>query len=289
MIPVALLTITIAVLTAAWPPLCLPSETPPMGSGQVVSAFIKSLPEQSAFQGQHARSSAKKVDGAILHAYQSTTISAEVSGILEKFNVEEGDRVSEGQVVAEISSRRYQVIAERARARVKALESAVKTAKKHCQLKKQMLSGGASTEQELLNAEAALEARDGELVEARHLLKLAQIDLDACKIRSPFHGLVDHKHKNQFEAVEKSEKLFDLVDVSQVYAVAHVPDEILAVLEKGRRLSFVDHQGSEFGGVVGKLGVKIDPRSGTRKVFVLIPNNEAQLRVGMSGSLKIAE
>ncbi|MDQ1238619.1 MAG: rane fusion protein multidrug efflux system, partial [Thermodesulfobacteriota bacterium] len=114
-------------------------------------------------------------------------------------------------------------------------------------------------------------------------------DLDSCKIRAPCHGCVDQKIKNQFEAVEKSEKLFDLIDSSQLFAVAHVPDNLLAFLEKGRKLSFVDNSGLEFRGTVRKLGAKIDPKSRTRKVFVLIPNDESRLRVGLSGSLKLAE
>jgi RND family efflux transporter MFP subunit len=283
------LIVSIAILSASVASLGQASESQPISSGTIVSSVVNPHLEQRDSQLQYVRTLSNRVEGAIIHAYQSTTISAEVSGILERFNVEEGDRVSEGQVIAEISARRYQVIAERAKGRVKALESAAKTAKKSCLLKRQMLSGGASTEQEVLNAEAALEAREGELVEAKHLLKLAQIDLDSCKIRAPFHGFVDQKFKNQFEAVDKSEKLFDLVDASQVFAVAHVPDDLLAFLEKGRKLYFVDNSGLEFQGTVKKLGVKIDPKSRTRKVFVLIPNDESRLRVGLSGSLKLAE
>ncbi|MDQ1240590.1 MAG: rane fusion protein multidrug efflux system [Thermodesulfobacteriota bacterium] len=284
-----LLVLSIAILAVSLASLCHSSELQPISSGTIVSSVVNPHLEQRDSQLQYVRTPSNRVEGAIIHAYQSTTISAEVSGILERFNVEEGDRVSEGQVIAEISARRYQVIAERAKGRVKALESAVKTAKKSCQLKRQMLSGGASTEQEVLNAEAALEAREGEFVEAKHLLKLAQMDLESCKIRAPFHGFVDQKFKNQFEAVEKSEKLFDLIDASQVFAVAHVPDDLPAFLEKGRKLYFVDNSGLEFRGTVRKLGVKIDPKSRTRKVFVLIPNDESQLRVGLSGSLKFAE
>ncbi len=229
------------------------------------------------------------VDGAILYPVRSAIVSSEVSGVLEKFHAEEGDRVSKGQVIAEISRRRFVVNVERALMRVKSLELAVKTAQKNCDLKRKILSEGAGTEQELLNADAALEAREAELAEARHLLKLAHIDLDGCKIKAPFDGFIEQIFKSCFETVEKSEKLFEIVDASSVYAVANAPADKRELFDKGRRLLFVDPSGNTFAGVVHKHGMKIDPKSNTRKVYVLIPNDKSLLQIGLSGQLRLAK
>lgn len=229
------------------------------------------------------------VDGAVLQPIRSATISAEISGVLDKFHAAEGDRVTAGQVVAEISPRRYVVNATRARMRVKSLETAVKTARKNCEAKGKILAEGAGTEQEVLNADAALEGREAELSEARQLLKLALIDLDACKIKAPFDGFIEQRFKSCFEAVEKSDKLFEIVDASSVYAVANVPAAIQHFFEQERRCLFVIASGKTFIGSVQKCGVKIDPKSNTRKVFVLIPNDEAALQIGMTGELRLAK
>ena len=229
------------------------------------------------------------VDGAVLHPIRSAIISAEISGVLEKFHVSEGEKVSAGQIVVEISPRRYLVNTSRARTRVKSLEAAVKTAKKNYEAKRKILAEGAGTEQEVLNADAALEAREAELAEARHLLKLALIDLDSCKIKAPFAGFIEQRFKSCFEAVDKSDKLFEIVDASSVYAVANVPATLLHFFEHGRRCLFTNASGKTFLGSVEKCGVKIDPKSNTRKVFVLIPNDEASLHIGMTGQLRLAQ
>ena len=232
---------------------------------------------------------ASYVEGAILQPVRSAVVSSEVSGLLEKFHAEEGDRVSKGQVIAEISRRRFAANADRARTRVKSLEMAVKTAKRNCELKRKILSEGAGTEQELLNADAALEAREAELAEARYQLRLALIDLDGCTIKAPFDGFIEQRFKSCFETVEKSEKLFEIVDASSVYAVANAPASMPEFFDKGRRVLFTDASGNTFAGVVHKHGMKIDPKSNTRKVFVLIPNDGSVLQIGVSGQLRLAK
>ncbi len=251
------------------------------------STSLESLCPQSPVEG-HSKWPAF-VEGAVLHPIRSAVISAEISGVLEKFHVSEGDKVAAGQVVAEISPRRYLVNANRARMRVKSLETAVKTAQKNCDAKRKIFAEGAGTEQEVINADAALEARQAELSEARQLLKLAQIDLDSCKIKAPFDGFIEQRFKSCFEAVEKSDKLFEIVDISSVYAVANVPAEIQNFFQYGRRCVFVTTSGKTFTGSVQKWGVKIDPKSSTRKIFVLIPNDTADLQIGMTGQLRLAQ
>ncbi len=89
--------------------------------------------------------------------------------------------------------------------------------------------------------------------------------------------------------MEKSEKLFEIVDASSVYAVANAPASMPEFFDKGRRVLFVDSSGNAFAGAVQKHGMKIDPKSNTRKVYVLIPNDESRLQIGLSGQLRLAK
>ncbi|MEI8181847.1 MAG: efflux RND transporter periplasmic adaptor subunit [Desulfomonile sp.] len=227
----------------------------------------------------------KIVEGAILHPYRSATVATEVSGVIEKFCYEEGDLVPEGHIVVEMSKNRFAANAERAQNRIKSLEIALKSLKRAAKMKQRVLAKGATTQQDFLTAEASVEVKEAELLEAKQLLGLAQMDLKACGVRAPFTGHIDQRHKHVHEAVERLEKLFDIVDVTQLYAVAHVPESALPLFEKGRRAVFVHSSRGEFEGVVSKLGKRIDPKSKTRKVYVLIPNSQAALEMGMSGSL----
>lgn len=226
------------------------------------------------------------VEGAILQPYRSATVATEVSGVIEKFNSEEGDLVQEGAAVVEMSRQRFVANAERAQNRVNSLEIALKNAKRAAKMKQKVLAKGATTQQELATAEASVESKEAELLEAKQLLALAQMDLKACNVRAPFTGHIDQRHRHSHEAVERLEKLFDIVDATQLYAVGNVPEALLSSFERGRSAVFVHSSGREFEGLVKKLGKRIDAKSKTRKVYVLIPNPQAALEIGMSGSLR---
>lgn len=54
------------------------------------------------------------IEGAVISPYQNANVGAEVSGIVENFRFQEGDLVRKGDVVAEISPKRYATTARRA-------------------------------------------------------------------------------------------------------------------------------------------------------------------------------
>ncbi len=171
------------------------------------------------------------VDAAIIQPYRSATIGTEVAGIIEAFNFEEGDLVKQGQVVAEISKKRYTANMEKSRDRVKSLDLALKRARREVQVKEQLLAKGATTTQELLKAKAQAEITESEIDEARQILKLTQLDLKSCEVRAPFTGYINVRHRHEHEPVERLQPLFDLVDSEKVYAVANVPETTLGLFD----------------------------------------------------------
>jgi RND family efflux transporter MFP subunit len=226
------------------------------------------------------------VDAAIIQPYRAATIGTEVAGIIEAFKFEEGDLVKQGQVVAEISKKRYTANMEKSRDRVKSLDLALKRARREVQIKEQLMAKGATTTQELLKAKAQAEITESEIDEARQILKLTQLDLKSCEVKAPFTGYINLRHRQEHEPVERLQPLFDLVDSEKVYAVANVPEATLGLFAKGRSASFSAPSGKKYQGIVSKATKTIDPKSKTRKVFVLISNAKNELELGMSGALE---
>ncbi len=226
------------------------------------------------------------VDAAIIQPFRSATIGTEVSGIIEAFKFEEGDLVQKGQVVAEISKKRYTANMEKSRDRVRSLNLALKRARREVQVKEQLLAKGATTTQEVLKVKAQVEITESEIDEARQILKLTQLDLKSCEVRAPFTGYINVRHRHEHEPVERLQPLFDLVDSEKLYAVANVPEATLRLFAKGRAALFSAPSGKRYKGVVSKATRTIDPKSKTKKVYVLISNAKNELELGMSGALE---
>jgi RND family efflux transporter MFP subunit len=227
------------------------------------------------------------VEATVINPYQSANIGPEISGIIESLSFEEGDFVNKGDVIAEISKERYALLAEKARETVKALELDYARAQQDERLKQELFSFDASTRQELLKTQAEREILAAKLKEANAELKVALLNLSACSIRAPFSGYLAVRYKQPFEPVERLEKIVSMVDSSKVYAVANIGENLLVHFRKGTEAIFIDSYGHKFKGKVAKVGKLIDPKSKTKKVYLLIENSKGELEVGMTGSLQL--
>ncbi len=229
-----------------------------------------------------------EVDSAVINPFRKAVIGAEVPGIISAVNFEEGDYVRNGQVVVEISKKRYQAIASRAKKRLEASQKALERAEKDADIKRKLLKKGAITQQEMIQAESAVEIAKAETAEVSQALNLAEMDVRACSVRAPFSGYINQSFKHNYEPVGRLEKIFEIVDTSKVYAVANVPEHALQLFKRDRIVNFTPSVGAEpIPGKIRKLGKSLDPSSKTKKVYALIINKNSQLEIGMSGSLQV--
>ncbi len=225
---------------------------------------------------------------AIIHPCRSASVGAEVGGVIEAIRFNEGDLVQKDQVVAEISKRRYQVLADKAGDALKATELAHKRAVQDVAIRTELLSNNAVTRQEVLKAETEADIAAARVEEARKVLTLAQLNLEDCRLKAPFTGYLAVRYKQPFETVQRLDKVFALVDTSRVHAVAGIPGALAARIEKGTPAVFEDGSGRAFEGKVDKVATLTDPKTGTIRVYVLIDNPKGEVRVGTSGTMKLS-
>jgi RND family efflux transporter MFP subunit len=228
---------------------------------------------------------------AVIAPWRSAELSADVRGIIESFDFKEGDFLEKDRVVVVISSRRYDLALQRAANAVKASEVDLKRTRQDVLLKEQLLSHKAATTGDVIKAKAEEEVARFRLEEAQTALELSRIDLDSCKVKAPFDGYMALRFKEPFESVDYLQKLFVIVDTSKVYAIASAPESSVSGLTKGARAAFIAPMGKgrRFIGNVERTAKLLDPKSGSRKVYVLIDNPDGHLEIGMTGSLELAK
>ncbi len=229
------------------------------------------------------------IEATIINPFRSANVGTQVDGKIEEFHAEEGEKVEKGKPVVEIGKARYKLLLERAESTVERLRVAHGGAVRDHQLKKEMLNSDAITRQDLLRAENEVEMSAARLEEAKKDVELAGIDLRECVIKAPFTGYLAVRYKEPYEPVERLEKIFAIVDSSQVYAVANIGQKKLRNYTIGTSATFKDSSGRKFTGEVGKVGKLIDPKSGTKRVYVLIENSAGDLEIGMTGSLRLSK
>ncbi len=136
-----------------------------------------------------------KIEATVINPFRIAAVAAEVGGLIENFYFEPGDLVQKGETIVEISKKRYDVIFRKAQENVNALRSALERAKKDKAIKEKLVEMDATSEQELMRAEAEVEITEHRMKEAEFALEQAALDLEACQVKSPFTGYLAIRHK----------------------------------------------------------------------------------------------
>jgi RND family efflux transporter MFP subunit len=229
------------------------------------------------------------IEGAVVSPVQNANVGAEVSGIVESFRFNEGDLVRQGEVVAEVSPRRYEAIAKRAVSAREARKRELAGVRDESSIKGRLYDLHGTTRMALSETKSRQDVAEARVREADADVELAKLNRDDCRVRAPFTGYLAVRYKQPHEPVDRLEKLFALVDTSKVYAVGNVAEDQLARFPIGATVTFTTGGGKKFTGRVDRTSRLIDPASRTKRLHVLIDNARGDLEVGMSGTIGAAE
>lgn len=224
------------------------------------------------------------VDRATLHASYTTTSTLEaydeadvtprVSGIIENVLVEEGDRVEQGQVIAELDKERFEQAVQQVAAELRGVRQELERMREMAS--RQMASADAV---ERLQANYdALNAR----------LRLAQIDLEAATIRAPINGVISQRYAKTGNLVQQHSRqsLFHIVDLSRLQATIHVPERDIHNVSVGQNV-LLDLSHNQVEASVSRISPAVDRVAGTFRVMVDIDNPQHLLRAGMFARVQL--
>ncbi len=159
--------------------------------------------------------------GAI-QASQNAELSFEVPGRMIEFPVNEGQQVSQGQLLGRLDPRDYEADRD-------AKEAAMKAARADYDRYRELYAADAVTQQELEQ-----KRRNFELTEAR--TRIARKALDDTYLRAPFAGLVARKLVDDFANVQAKERILVLQDESNLEVVVNVPERDWVLVTPGLSL-----------------------------------------------------
>lgn len=111
-----------------------------------------------------------------------------------------------------------------------------------------------------------------------------RIDLPA-----PLTGTVSATHVVPGQPVEPTDVLVEILDLSEVYALARVPDHLAGRLQRGQkaRITTAATPGREFEAVLEHLGVTADAANGTIEAAFRVRNPDLLLRPGMRAEFAV--
>jgi RND family efflux transporter MFP subunit len=227
----------------------------------------------------------------------------EFAGRVVSMLKQEGDRVSKGELVAQLEDVNARLSVQQARANLEVAEASLdrtRVAEDHARTEQEraqnLLKSGGITDRDFQAAQmTARDARaqvkwaEAQVDQSRQALAIAEKHFSDCRIISPISGEVERKQVNPGSWVDSNALLYRLVDNQRLELQAYVASSDIAPVAKGQTIRFTvaAYPGEVFDASILTISAAIDAQNRSALVRAAVPNPTGKLKTGMFGKGKI--
>jgi RND family efflux transporter MFP subunit len=234
---------------------------------------------------------------------QTVDIAPRTGGRLLSVNVQLGDPVRRGQVLAKVEDREIveQVRAaeasqEVAKATIRQREADLKVAELNFDRSKNLFSRQLLAKQALDDAEsrylaavAQFDLSKAQLSQNDARLQELRINLQHTSVTSPVDGFVGKRSVDPGAMVNTNTAIASVVDISRLKLVVNVVEKDLRMVTAGDvGIVEVDaYPGEKFNGRIARVAPVLDPATRTASIEIEIPNTDYRLKPGMYARISL--
>jgi membrane fusion protein (multidrug efflux system) len=210
-----------------------------------------------------------------IEADERVVIQPEVPGVIESIHFEEGQRVTQGEVLFRLRSRKEEAQLAQARADKELALANLERARTLAGTK-------AISQQELDQMASSLEAHAASF-------ELEKRRLEERLIEAPFEGVLGPREVSVGQYVNAGMPLVTLVQDARVKVEFRIPERQLASLRVGQpgRVQVTAFPGTAFAGEIDLIDPEIDAATRTVGARLIVPNADGRLRPGMFARVEV--
>ena len=227
---------------------------------------------------------------SILQPADVSLLSFEISGQLKAVNLQVGQKVQLGDMLAEIDPRSLQSQVDQANAGVQQAQATVDNAEADFRRQQELLKTRATSRAAFDQSNANLLTARAQLDQARRQLELANHNLDRSKLLAPFSGTIARVEVKSFAQVAAGQPIVTLYSDDRFETSFLVPAVTFQSLKIGQQvdITVADLPNLSLKGAINELGSKAEQVSAF-PVVVRLEKNAAGLNAGMSVEVAIEE
>lgn len=222
----------------------------------------------SATQAVRKEVPQEEVYSSNVEAYVTNNIAPQTAGRIRKINVEIGDFVSAGQVLAEMDMLNLE------QSRLKLINDSTELARLKA-----------------LHEQGALSQADFEAAELGYKVSKFTYDnlVENTILKSPVSGVITARNYDKGDLYTMSMPLFVVQQITPVKVLVGVSETDYTKVKKGDAVSLTADAvpGTTFTGKVNRIYPTINPASHTFQVEVVVENRDRVLRPGMYAKVKL--
>lgn len=224
--------------------------------------------------------SAQELISGVVMPKQQAKLTFESNGVLIH-RVKLGDRVAQGDVLAQLDSRKEQAALSKAQADLEIVQVELKKAQRDLDNMHRLHKTQSVSDHDLFDAQITLSSSQASLERAKASLESARINLELKTLRAPFSGVVTEVKLQVGEYTEAGDDTLMLSDTRQLQLSVDIPLETSLSLTTETETRIHDN-GHDVGTVrVETILPVLDPASGLRRVIWRVtPAHSAEVLAG---------
>lgn len=176
---------------------------------------------------------------ATVLAPNDALIAAEVAAAVATVHIEAGREVETGALLISLDERDARLGLQQAEAQLKAAQARLTLATQRAERGRSLRAERHISEDELLALETGLDAGEAEVELARAARNAAARQLEKCRVRAPFAGVVLERQAQVGALAAPGTPLLRLVSTAAPEVEAQLAPEAASRLEEGRDIAFV--------------------------------------------------
>lgn len=205
-----------------------------------------------------------------------------------KRNVDQGDWIPKGTVLAVVKQQDYLDRLQQAKAQLARAQAEELKAKLSFERVSALYATQSATAPDYDSAKAQLDSTTASVSAGEAQVSEANVALDNCSLKAPFSGWLVARNVDLGSLVGPATKGFTLADTSSVKAVFGVPDTYMSRVRLGQHFVVsTDALPQPFDGRVSAISPAADAKSRVFSVEVTIRNPRNELKSGMIASLAL--
>jgi RND family efflux transporter MFP subunit len=223
--------------------------------------------------------------GYVVTADKYISVGTRIPGRIEKFFVDEADRVRAGDPLVQLDDRDYRAALESNRARLAVVRANAQLHELEAERARKLRAENYASQAELDTAQTQLRVDRAQVAQLEAEIAQAQVNLDYTVLRAPTDGVVLAKLKEVGEMAVPggfagSGELIRMANLTELRAEVDVSEADLARVRLGQKAQVVPdaYPNHRYAASVVKLYPQVNRQKGTLKVEVAIEDpNEALL------------
>lgn len=219
-------------------------------------------------------------------AGQESNLSFRVSGTIQAIPVEVGDRLTSGQLIAEIDPSQYQLQAQQASANLSQAQATLRNAEANFDRIKGLYENNNASRNDLDSSRATAESSTAQVRAARKALELARLNVSYTTLKSSEACDVAEVMTDKNENITAGQTIVSVTCGDRLEVELAVPESMIAAFKRGMEasVSFSAIPNKQFSALVTEVAVT-SSAGATYPVTVSLNDKPDGLRSGLAAQV----